>query len=178
MIQRAMHRALRCQQVCSIGRVCRETVSLEGALSQASNAPARTMHALSLATHCPVPFGHWLMRNQPSLPSVAMRSTLRSPRCGDGSNISRLRALRADVLRRAVSQLNTQVSTLSNRSGAPRAEDRPHMPVPEESQEWVAVLCLPDTRPNPSIEGTHNGGAQCPASSRVVPPLCAPHVKR
>ncbi len=32
--------------------------------------------------------------------------------------------------------------------------------------------------PNPSIERTHNGGAQCLASSRVVPPLCAAHVKR
>ncbi len=31
---------------------------------------------------------------------------------------------------------------------------------------------------NPSIERTHNGGAQCPAPSRVVPPLCAAHVKR
>jgi hypothetical protein len=33
-------------------------------------------------------------------------------------------------------------------------------------------------RPNPSIERTHNGGAQCPAPSRVVTPLCAAHVKR
>ena len=33
-------------------------------------------------------------------------------------------------------------------------------------------------RPNPSIERTHNGGAQCLAPSRVVPPLCAAHVKR
>ena len=32
--------------------------------------------------------------------------------------------------------------------------------------------------PNPSIERTHNGGAQCLAPSRVVPPLCAAHVKR
>jgi len=31
---------------------------------------------------------------------------------------------------------------------------------------------------NPSIERTHNGGAQCPAPSRAVPPLCAAHVKR
>jgi hypothetical protein len=34
------------------------------------------------------------------------------------------------------------------------------------------------SRPNPSIERTHNGEAQCPAPSRVVPPLCAAHVKR
>ena len=33
-------------------------------------------------------------------------------------------------------------------------------------------------RPNHSIERTHNGGAQCLAPSRVVPPLCAAHVKR
>ena len=33
-------------------------------------------------------------------------------------------------------------------------------------------------RPNPSIEGTHNGGAHRCAPSRAVPPLCAPHVKR
>jgi len=33
-------------------------------------------------------------------------------------------------------------------------------------------------RPNPSIERTHNGGAQCLAPSRVVTPLCAAHVKR
>ena len=33
-------------------------------------------------------------------------------------------------------------------------------------------------RPNPSIEGTHNGGAQSRAPSRSAAPLCAPHVKR
>ena len=32
--------------------------------------------------------------------------------------------------------------------------------------------------PNPSVERTHNGGAQWHAPSRVVPPLCAAHVKR
>jgi len=32
--------------------------------------------------------------------------------------------------------------------------------------------------PNPSIEGTHNGGAQWRAPSRLAAPLCAPHVKR
>jgi len=32
--------------------------------------------------------------------------------------------------------------------------------------------------PNPSIEGTHNGGAQLRAPSRSAAPLCAPHVKR
>ena len=32
--------------------------------------------------------------------------------------------------------------------------------------------------PNPSIEGTHNGGAQLRAPSRSAVPLCAPHVKR
>ncbi len=37
---------------------------------------------------------------------------------------------------------------------------------------------LPNASPNPSIERTHNGGAQCLAPSRAVPPLCAAHVKR
>jgi hypothetical protein len=36
----------------------------------------------------------------------------------------------------------------------------------------------PPMPPNPSIERTHNGGARCPAPSRVVTPLCAAHVKR
>jgi len=52
------------------------------------------------------------------------------------------------------------------------------------SNVQVRFLPLPTSfpaavpRPNPSIERTHNGGAQCPAPSRVVPPLCAAHVKR
>jgi len=33
-------------------------------------------------------------------------------------------------------------------------------------------------RPNPSVEGTHNGGARWCASSRPAAPLCAPHLKR
>ena len=32
--------------------------------------------------------------------------------------------------------------------------------------------------PNPSIERTHNGGAQWRAPSRAAAPLCAAHVKR
>jgi hypothetical protein len=32
--------------------------------------------------------------------------------------------------------------------------------------------------PNPSIEGTHNGGARLRASATSAAPLCAPHVKR
>jgi hypothetical protein len=49
---------------------------------------------------------------------------------------------------------------------------------------WVAVGTALRGRvheqndPNPSIERTHNGGAQYPDPSRVVPPLCAAHVKR
>jgi len=47
---------------------------------------------------------------------------------------------------------------------------------------WAAVskrvAACENKRPNPSIEGTHNGGAQLRAPSRAVPPLCAPHVKR
>jgi len=40
------------------------------------------------------------------------------------------------------------------------------------------VAASENERPNPSIERTHNGGAQCLAPSRAVPPLCAAHVKR
>ena len=40
------------------------------------------------------------------------------------------------------------------------------------------VSASENERPNHSIERTHNGGAQCLAPSRVVPPLCAAHVKR
>jgi len=41
-------------------------------------------------------------------------------------------------------------------------------------REWLCAT----VGPNPSIERTHNGGAQCPAPSRAVAPLCAAHVKR
>jgi len=50
-----------------------------------------------------------------------------------------------------------------------------------EGEIRLAVLATsaPSTRwPNPSIERTHNGGAQCHAPSRAVAPLCAAHVKR
>jgi hypothetical protein len=33
-------------------------------------------------------------------------------------------------------------------------------------------------RPNPSVEGTHNGGARLLASVTSLAPSCAPHVKR
>jgi hypothetical protein len=33
-------------------------------------------------------------------------------------------------------------------------------------------------RPNPSVEGTHNGGARLLASAASAAPSCAPHVKR
>jgi len=33
-------------------------------------------------------------------------------------------------------------------------------------------------RSNPSIEGTHNGGARLRASATSAAPSCAPHVKR
>ncbi len=51
----------------------------------------------------------------------------------------------------------------------------------DEGEIQLAVLArsVPSTRwPNPSIERTHNGGAQCHAPSRAVAPLCAAHVKR
>jgi len=47
-----------------------------------------------------------------------------------------------------------------------------------QCQQAAARLLLPNRGSNPSIERTHNGGAQCPAPSRVVTPLCAAHVKR
>jgi len=46
------------------------------------------------------------------------------------------------------------------------------------SSSLPSKLRLLNQAPNPSIERTHNGGAQCPAPSRAVPPLCAAHVKR
>jgi len=48
-----------------------------------------------------------------------------------------------------------------------------------EIQLPVLARSVPSSRwPNPSIEGTHNGGAQWRAPSRSAAPLCAPHVKR
>ena len=48
-----------------------------------------------------------------------------------------------------------------------------------EIQLAVLARSVPSTRwPNPSIERTHNGGAQLRAPSRAVAPLCAAHVKR
>ncbi len=48
-----------------------------------------------------------------------------------------------------------------------------------EMQLAAVARSVPSTRwPNPSIEGTHNGGAQLRAPSRSAAPLCAPHVKR
>jgi hypothetical protein len=46
------------------------------------------------------------------------------------------------------------------------------------SSSLPSKLRLLNQAPNPSIERTHNGEAQCLAPSRVVPPLCAAHVKR
>jgi hypothetical protein len=37
---------------------------------------------------------------------------------------------------------------------------------------------LSTVRPNPSVDGTHNGGARLLASATSVAPSCAPHVKR
>jgi len=46
------------------------------------------------------------------------------------------------------------------------------------SSSLPSKLRLLNQAPNPSIERTHNGGAQCLAPSRAVAPLCAAHVKR
>jgi len=46
------------------------------------------------------------------------------------------------------------------------------------SRSLSSTACTPNQWPNPSIEGTHNGGAQWRAPSRSAAPLCAPHVKR
>jgi hypothetical protein len=37
---------------------------------------------------------------------------------------------------------------------------------------------LSTVRPNPSVDGTHNGGARLLASATSAAPSCAPHVKR
>ena len=51
--------------------------------------------------------------------------------------------------------------------------------IASRSQNGRVTTCASGhQRSNPSIERTHNGGAQCLAPSRVVPPLCAAHVKR
>ena len=42
----------------------------------------------------------------------------------------------------------------------------------------VATVVPSSVRPNPSVEGTHNGGARLLASEALAAPLCAPHVKR
>jgi hypothetical protein len=42
----------------------------------------------------------------------------------------------------------------------------------------VATVVPSSVRPNPSVDGTHNGGARLFASSRSAAPLCAPHLKR
>ena len=48
-----------------------------------------------------------------------------------------------------------------------------------EMQLVVRARSVRSTRwPNPSIERTHNGGAQWHAPSRSGAPLCAAHIKR
>jgi len=42
----------------------------------------------------------------------------------------------------------------------------------------LALVCLIEHRPNPSIERTSNGGAHWFAPSRPATPLAAAHVKR
>jgi len=42
----------------------------------------------------------------------------------------------------------------------------------------VVVSARLHQRSNPSVEGTHNGGARLRAPSRSQAPLCAPHVER
>lgn len=44
----------------------------------------------------------------------------------------------------------------------------------------VGSFChsTPKAPPNPSIEATNNGGQRLRTSSKVVPPLFAPHLKR
>jgi len=137
------------------------------------------------------------------------RSTLRIR-----SNISQLLALRAAVLRRAVSQWIWRRCQAPGNSAVPptefvaysgnrvphRTSHEPfHRTAPGSQsggnggrarlrathqflqRSWsrmLAIVCLIEHRPNPSIERTSNGGAQCPAPSRVVTPLCAAHVKR
>jgi hypothetical protein len=42
----------------------------------------------------------------------------------------------------------------------------------------LGVVVPSRVRPNPSVEGTHNGGARLLASATSAAPSCAPHVKR
>jgi hypothetical protein len=42
----------------------------------------------------------------------------------------------------------------------------------------VGMVVPSCVRPNPSVEGTHNGGARLLASATSAAPSCAPHVKR
>jgi len=109
--------------------------------------------------------------------SVGMRCALESSRFGQSSNISGLRALRAAVLRRAVSRLSGSAATLRVRCVAPTQRSAAYSGHRANRQKGQSVR-LANQRPNPSVEGTHNGGARLLASSAAAAPLCAPHLKR
>jgi hypothetical protein len=48
-----------------------------------------------------------------------------------------------------------------------------------QSQLIMPTMVVPSrSRSNPSVEGTHNGGARLFASASSAAPSCAPHVKR
>ena len=98
-----------------------------------------------------------------------------------GCDISQLLALRAAVLRRAVSQL--MVGELRARSSVLNTQASPYPAIGEPLQRDRVALCSSSTtqnegmlmvinaqRPNPSIEGT--------ANSRLRRLSAAPHVKR
>jgi hypothetical protein len=167
----------------------------------------RALRMQSLMSHRPssgvavsAPTRHWrwlplLVFSKPSFPSSREQSAFSSSstkagrlalcafqscRCSTGHRavsvqVRRTRALRADVLRRAVSSLSRLRGGVLLRSTI--AHRKSEAKVSSVLASSRAVACS-GQRPNPSIEGTHNGGARCPASATAVAPLCAPHVKR
>jgi hypothetical protein len=149
-----------------------------GALSQASNCSS-TNHTCAQSRHALPRSFRALAHEEPTITPVGCDAkysavtTLRGRQ--QHQSVEGASRRRAAPCSQSVEYVGGHVSNTSRCSQRRRS---PHIPVSQASQEGVGSVCLPDTRPNPSIEGTHNGGARCPASSRAAPPLCAPHVKR
>jgi len=112
-----------------------------------------------------------------ALTHSARSCALGSSRCGTGRTFRGLRALRAAVLRRAVSQFSLSVATRRRRSAA-LTEGLPAYAGFRKCVLKGQSVRLTKQRPNPSVERTHNGGARFLAPSRSATPLCAAHVKR
>jgi hypothetical protein len=73
-------------------------------------------------------------------------------------------------------------SPAANCNGGSRCVRTSGLRVLGSEGQFQSEVCEPSLRstgwPNPSVEGTHNGGARLLASAKSVAPSCAPHVKR